>query len=82
MKFHLSRAVVATGLGASLWLASVSSFAAPQQSKDQGRPRIRLSRLNQPLHPAVKPNRLVTRRRLSQPSPRRVARCPPTMIPR
>src|SRR5436853_3257745 len=36
MKFHLSRAVVATGLGASLWLASVSSFAAPQQSKDQG----------------------------------------------
>src|SRR5256714_13485236 len=36
MKFHLSRAVVAIGLGASLWFASVSSFAAPQQSKDQG----------------------------------------------
>lgn len=36
MKFHLSRAVVAIGLGASLWLASVSSLAAPQQSKDQG----------------------------------------------
>lgn len=36
MKFHLSRAVVALGLGASLWFASVSSFAAPQQSKDQG----------------------------------------------
>jgi len=36
MKFHLSRAVVAIGLGASLWFASVSSLAAPQQSKDQG----------------------------------------------
>ncbi len=36
MKFHLSRAVVAFGLGASLWVGSVSSFAAPQQqSKDQ-----------------------------------------------
>src|SRR5256714_9625658 len=36
MKFHLSRAVVAIGLGASLWFASVSSLAAPQQSKDKG----------------------------------------------
>ena len=36
MKFHLSRAVIAFGLGASLWVGSVSSFAAPQQSKDQG----------------------------------------------
>ena len=36
MKFHLSRAVVAIGLGASLWFGSVSSLAAPQQSKDQG----------------------------------------------
>jgi len=36
MKFHLSRAVVAIGLGASLWFASVSSLAAPQQTKDQG----------------------------------------------
>src|SRR5215471_2087379 len=36
MKFHLSRAVVAFGLGASLWIGSISSFAAPQQSKDQG----------------------------------------------
>jgi len=36
MKFHLSRAVIAFGLGASLWIGSVSSFAAPQQSKDQG----------------------------------------------
>jgi hypothetical protein len=36
MKFHLSRAVTAIGLGASLWLGSVSSFAGPQQSKDQG----------------------------------------------
>jgi hypothetical protein len=35
MKFHLSRAVIAFGLGASLWVGSVSSFAAPQ-SKDQG----------------------------------------------
>ena len=36
MKFHLSRAVIAFGLGASLWVGSVSSFAAQQQSKDQG----------------------------------------------
>jgi hypothetical protein len=36
MKFHLSRAVIAFGLGASLWIGSVSSFAAAQQSKDQG----------------------------------------------
>ena len=35
MKFHLSRAVIATGLGASLWFAGVSSLAAPQQTKDQ-----------------------------------------------
>ena len=35
MKFHLSRAVIAFGLGASLWVGSVSSFAQ-QQSKDQG----------------------------------------------
>ena len=36
MKFHHSRAVIAFGLGASLWIGSVSTFAAPQQSKDQG----------------------------------------------
>jgi len=36
MKFHLSRAVIAFGLGASLWIGSLSSFAAPQQNKDQG----------------------------------------------
>ncbi len=37
MKFQLSRAVIAFGLGASLWVGSVSSFAAPrQQNKDQG----------------------------------------------
>ncbi len=35
MKFHLSRAVVAVGLGASLWFGSISSLAAPQQTKDQ-----------------------------------------------
>jgi len=35
MKFHLSRAVVAVGLGASLWFGSISAFAAPQQAKDQ-----------------------------------------------
>ncbi len=35
MKFHLSRAVVAVGLGASLWFGSISAFAAPQQTKDQ-----------------------------------------------
>src|ERR1043166_7445388 len=36
MKIHLSRAVIAVGLGASLWFGTVSSFAAPQQTKDQG----------------------------------------------
>ena len=35
MKFHLSRAVVAVGLGASLWFGSLSALAAPQQTKDQ-----------------------------------------------
>ena len=35
MKIHLSRAVVATGLGASLWFGSISTVARPQQSKDQ-----------------------------------------------
>src|SRR5215471_6380389 len=35
MKMHLSRAVTAVGLGASLWFGSISAFAAPQQSKDQ-----------------------------------------------
>ncbi|MGZ8847306.1 MAG: M48 family metalloprotease, partial [Pyrinomonadaceae bacterium] len=35
MKIRLSRAAIAIGLGASLWLGSVSSFAAPQQTKDQ-----------------------------------------------
>ena len=35
MKFHLSRAAVAVGLGASLWFGSISSLAAPQQTKDQ-----------------------------------------------
>jgi len=37
MKFQLSRAVMGLGLGASLWIGSVSSFAAPKhQNKDQG----------------------------------------------
>src|SRR5215471_7031839 len=35
MKIHLSRAVTAIGLGASLWLGTINSFAAPQQTKDQ-----------------------------------------------
>src|SRR5438046_2292555 len=35
MKIHLSRAVVATGLGVSLWIGSIAVVAAPQQSKDQ-----------------------------------------------
>ena len=35
MKIHLSRAVIAFGMGAGLWLGTVSSFAAPQQTKDQ-----------------------------------------------
>ena len=36
MKFHLSRAVIAFGLGASLWIASITAFGTPQQTKDQG----------------------------------------------
>src|ERR1700752_5163570 len=35
MKMHLSRAVIAVGLGASMWFGTISSFAAPQQTKDQ-----------------------------------------------
>ena len=35
MKIHLSRAVIALGLGASLWFGTVSSFGARQQTKDQ-----------------------------------------------
>src|SRR3954454_14057703 len=35
MKMHLSRAVVALGLGASLWFGAISSLAAPLQNKDQ-----------------------------------------------
>src|ERR1051326_4305325 len=35
MNIHLSRAVVATGLGVSLWCGSIATVAAPQQSKDQ-----------------------------------------------
>jgi hypothetical protein len=35
MNIHLSRAVVATGLGVSLWFSSIAAIAAPQQSKDQ-----------------------------------------------
>src|ERR1041384_3018876 len=35
MKIHLSRAVIATGLGVRLWFGSIAAVAAPQQSKDQ-----------------------------------------------
>jgi peptidase M48-like protein len=35
MKIRLSRAVIALGLGASLWFGSISSFARAQQTKDQ-----------------------------------------------
>ena len=35
MKNHLSRAVIAFGLGVTLWIGTVSSFAAPQQTRDQ-----------------------------------------------
>src|SRR2546423_10538198 len=38
MIIHLSRAVVATGLGVSLWFGSIAAVAAPQQSKDQTQP--------------------------------------------
>jgi hypothetical protein len=47
MKFHLSRAVIAFGLGASLWVCSVSAFAAPQQSKDQGQTKDQTSQPTQ-----------------------------------
>src|SRR6185436_6434269 len=48
MKFHLSRAVIAFGLGASLWIGSVSSFAAPQQSKDQGQTKDKTAQQTSP----------------------------------
>jgi len=35
MKVHLSRAIIAIGLGASLWFGSIRSFAARQENKDQ-----------------------------------------------
>src|SRR4051812_13671003 len=35
MKMYLSRAVIALGLGASLWFGAISSLAAPLQNKDQ-----------------------------------------------
>src|ERR1051326_3155728 len=47
MKFHLSRAVIAFGLGASLWVGSVSSFAAPQQNKDQSQSKDQTSQQDQ-----------------------------------
>lgn len=48
MKFHLSRAVTAIGLGASLWFGSVSSFAGAQQNKDQGQAKDQTSQPSQP----------------------------------
>src|SRR5262249_41263215 len=36
MKIHLSRAVISVGLGASLWFGTITSFASPQHTKDQG----------------------------------------------
>lgn len=35
MKIRFSRAAIAIGLGASLWLGSVAALASPQQPKDQ-----------------------------------------------
>ena len=35
MKIHLSRAVIAAGLGAGLWLGSITTLAKPQQTKDK-----------------------------------------------
>src|SRR5436189_4374915 len=35
MKMHLSRAVIAAGLGAGLWLGSITTLAKPQQTKDK-----------------------------------------------
>lgn len=56
MKFHLSRAVIAFGLGASLWVGSVSSFAAPQQSKDQGQTKDQTSQQKQSSSPSTAPS--------------------------
>ena len=35
MKIRFSRAVIASGLGLSLWVGSIAALAAPQQPKDQ-----------------------------------------------
>jgi hypothetical protein len=39
MKIQLSRAVIAIGLGASLWFGSISSLAAQQDNKSQSQPQ-------------------------------------------
>lgn len=53
MKFQLSRAVIAFGLGASLWVGTVSTFAAPQQSKDQGQSKDQTGQASQSNTPAT-----------------------------
>ncbi len=61
MKIRLSRAAIAIGLGASLWLGSVSSFAAPQQTKDQDQSK-------QQSQPAQKDEKATTQDTTSQAS--------------
>jgi peptidase M48-like protein len=63
MNIHLSRAVVATGLGVSLWFGSIAALAAPQQSKDQTQTPATQSQTGQ------SPNAQPSQKANSQPQP-------------
>ena len=64
MKIHLSRAVVATGLGVSLWFGSIAVVAAPQQSKDQTQTPATQSQTSQ--SQTAQPNQKSTTQRTQQ----------------
>src|ERR1041385_756553 len=59
MKIHLSRAVIATGLGVSLWFGSISAIARAQQSKDQNQAPTQ-SQTAQPNQKSTQPSQQTT----------------------
>lgn len=65
MKIHLSRAVIAFGLGASLWFGSVSSLAAPQQSKDQSSTKSQSAQKDQKSSTTQAPSQTTSNKQLS-----------------
>ena len=64
MKIHLSRAVIATGLGVSLWFGCIAAVAAPQQSKDQAQTPATQSQTSQ--SQTAQPNQKSTTQRPQQ----------------